>query len=278
MDNLNIGVKPINAAGPASPWAYWSCAEGTLVGTTTNKLVNRAWGPGRVAVPDLTFKGTVGTMWTATPGRCDLQDGGGAANKYFSADLDPVTAAAFSCAGSGVILVWAHFAYRTDATDTGAHTLLQVGGGGNNRDGFTLEYQQALNRIQVYGRANGSATADAWAVGSSGALATGVDVTVACLIDFGTLVGYPYINGVASGSGGFGPNNGSMILDAADPINYVAVGGTMNGGAVIGSQIADCSVQRIGLMKLETMPSSISAIMLSLAACKGVPGRWIHPL
>ena len=276
MDNLNIGVKPINAAGPASPWAYWSCAEGSIVNTTTDKLVNRAWGVGKVEVPDLVFQGTVGTMWTTNPGRCDLQDNG--SNTYFSADLDPVTAAAFSFAGSGVLLVWAHLNTRVDATDTGTHSILQIGGGGNSKHGFDFQYHQSLRRVQLVSRTGADYEAINTVIGGNNALTAGTDALVACLVDFGALVGYCYVNGGVSGPGGYGPTSGIMTLNATDASNYITVGCSMSGGVPTTAQMADCLVQRIGVMKLASMPSNISAIMYSLAARKGVPGSWIHSL
>lgn len=274
MDNLNIGVKPINAAGPASPWAYWSCAEGSLVNTTTDKLVNRAWGPGKVDVPDLTFVGTVGTMWTTNPGRCDLQDGG--SNKYFTAPLNQATADAFSFSGSGVLLMWAHLNIRNDATDTGTHTLLQIGNGGTSRHGLELNYHQSLRRIQANGRCGSDTTLANWAIGGNNALTAGTDATVAVLVDFGGLVGYCYVNGAASSGGVFGPTSGIMIPDTGYAPNAITVGTGLAAGVANTVLLADCLLQRLGIMKFAAMPSNISAIMLSLAARKGTPGRWIN--
>ena len=276
MDNANIGVRPISAVGPTSPWAYWSCAEGSLVSTTTDLLVNRAWGTGKVAVPDLTFQGTVGTMWSATPGRCDLQDGG--SNKYFRADLDPVTAAAFSFAGSGVLLLWAHLNTRVDATDTGTHSLLQIGGGGNSKHGFDMQYHQSLRRVQLVSRSGADVSTANTAIGQANALTAGTDATVAVLVDFSTLSGNCYVNGAASSGGTFGPTSGTMTLDAADTANFITVGCSMSGGAPTTTQMADCLIQRLGIMKLSAMPSNMSEIMLSLAARKGTPGQWINAL
>lgn len=276
MDNLNIGVKPMSSAGPTSKWAYWSCAEGSLVGTTTDLLVNRAWGDGKVAVPDLTFQGTVDTMWSATPGRCDLQDGG--ANKYFRNALDAVTAAAFSFSGSGVLLLWAHLNTRVDGTNTGAHSLLQIGSGGNSKHGFDFQYHQSLRRVQLVSRTGSDVSAVNTVVGATNGLTAGTDATVAALVDFGTLSGSCYVNGAASSGGAFGPTSGTMTLNDADAANFITVGCSMSGGAPTTSQMADCRIQRMGIMKMSAMPSNISAILQSLSDRKGVPGHWIHAL
>lgn len=268
--NLVVPVKPLSSVGPDSAWAYWSLADGLIDGTSTTKAKSRAWGDGAVAVPDLTYAGTVGTLWTDHSGRAEFPDNG--SNSLFSADLDAVTAEAFSFAGSGVLILWAHGHFDNDGTDTGAHAILQVANGGNSKNGFELQIHQSLRRVQVYGRSGSDVSSTPMAVGATNGLTAGTDATIAAVLNFGTLEGYCYVNGAASGVVQ-ALTSGTLTLNASDAANFIALGGNYSGGAITTAQLFDGAIQRVGVMKCASMPSNFSEIMLELSANKGVPGR-----
>lgn len=271
-----IPVKPLSSVGPSSAWAYWSLADGLIDGTSTLLAKNRAWGSGKVAVPDLSYVAAVGTLWTDHSGRAEFPDNG--TNSLFSADLDSVTAAAFSMSG-GCLIMWAHGHFDNDGTDTGTHTILQVGNGGTSRPGFELQIGQTLRRPQVYGRCDGDSGEQVFAAGASNSLTAGTDATIAALINFSTREGYCYVNGATSGAVQ-APTANNMTLNAGDAFNRIALGGAYLGGAALitTARLFDGAIQRIGLMKCASVPSNFGEIMFELAANKGVPGRRLLAL
>ena len=271
----NVDIVPVMSRGPNSAWIYYSLADGLIDGTTTTTIKNRAFGAGKVASPDLTYAGTVGTLWTDASGRASFPDGG--VNDVFSADLDPVTAAAFSFAGSGVLICWAHGNFATD-TDTGSHTILQIGGGGNSKNGFNFQIHQNLRRVQLMTRTGADLAETSTAIGQTNGLTAGTDATIAAVVDFATKQGYCWVDGRASSGGTYGPTSGTLTLDAADTANRIAVGAPYSGGSINVSQMFKGPIQRVGAMKCATMPSDISGIMYSLAMRKGVPSRELLAL
>ena len=269
MLNVNtVGQKPNTAGNPQSPWVYYSLADGEMIGSTTTVARQRAWGDGRVAAPDLTYGVSVGALWAAHRGRAEFPDSGAS---MFVGDLDPTVAAAFSCADSGVLLMWAHGHFDNDGTDTGAHTILQVGNGGNSKHGFSFQIHQSLRRAQLYGRSGADVSEVVWAAGANNSLTAGVDACIALVVDMATKVGTCYINGAPSGIP-FAPTSGAMSLDAADAANKVCVGGAYIGGSLDGSKSFLGSLQRVGLVKFAAMPTNLNDIVYELAMRRGVPG------
>lgn len=264
-------IVPLSELAPSVPWIYYPLSDGEDVGSTTVTARNMAWGSAAVAAPSLSYiPAAAGTIWTATRGRCEFPDNG--SNSLLAADLDAVTAAAFSFAGSGVLLAWAHVRFDTDGTDTGTHTVLQLGNGGNSKPGFELQIQQSLGRMQTYGRVDAAVSEALFQVGTSSAMSAGTDATIACVLDFGTLGAYGYVNAVQSGTMGTLPS-GSLTLNAADSANRIAIGGSYSAGSPATARLFDGAIQRVGLMRFASMPSNMEDLIAELAARKGVPGR-----
>lgn len=264
-----IGQKPNTAGNPAFPWLYYSLADGEMIGSTTLLAKQRAWGDSKVAAPDLTYGAAVGTLWTAHRGRAEFPDSG---SSFFVGDLDTVVAPAFSTNGSGVLLLWAYGHFDNDATDTGAHTILQVGNGGNSKHGFELQIQQTLRRVQLYGRSGSDVSPVAWAASANNSLTAGTDALMAAVIDMSTLVGTCYVNGGPSGST-LSASSGVMTLNEADTANKVCIGGSYIGGSASTQLNYLGAIQRVGVAKFASMPTNLNDIVYELSGRRGVPGR-----
>lgn len=269
--NTPANIVPLSALTPSVPWLYYPLSDGEDVGSTTILARNTAQGDAVVAAPSLSYlPAAAGAIWTTVRGRCEFPDSG--SNSLMVADLDTVTAAAFSFAGTGVLLMWAHVRFDADATDTGAHTVLQIGNGGNSKPGFDLQIQQALGRMQVFGRVDGAVSEASFVAGASSGMAAGTEATISCVIDFGTLSAYGYVNAEQSGTVGT-LASGNMTLDAADTSNKICIGGSYLGGAVSGARLFDGAIQRVGLMRFTSMPANMEDLIAELANNKGAPSR-----